>query len=410
MNSDPFDKFADDIGSDPLRVLQARWRRSTVIGALEGRPDVIEVIPSGSLARGTNVGPIHDVDVIVIFDQSMHPEWHGNGSAQAALEHTQAAIRETLQAGLERPLGLVHDTELRNHVVKCDLDPSLGPLDVIIPDSPPVDVMPAVRDGSHLRVPERLSDRWIDVNPERLMEMVAARQRAWSNFDEVVRMIKDWADYHGLEMKSVAVEALVLQYLPKPGLFETLSCSDAIARFFDAASRARITRLVDPARLSGEIDPHLNYRKLRKALDESAGLARSAVDAERTWKNRHLAQEGVTHPNVFWQEIFGPHRFKRPRVWYWYPKSPAEQPSLETRHWFDEFAGPADESVRSWWPRHDGPSRPDSPGGPDGSGGPNSGGPAGDTGPRPHRRGPSSLAGVLGSTTQDVPITPSTFG
>jgi hypothetical protein len=409
MNSEPFNKFADDIRSDSLKVLQARWNRSTVISALKDRPDVVEVIPSGSLARGTNMGPIHDVDVIVVFDRSMHPEWRGSGSAQAALEHTQAAIRETLQGGLERPLGLVHDTELRNHVVKCDLDPSLGPLDAILPDTPPVDVMPAIRDGSHLRVPERLSDCWIDVDPERLMEMVAARERAWSNFDEVVQMIKAWAEYHELEMKSVAVEALVLEYLPKPGLFETLSCSDAVARFFDAASRANISRLVDPARLR-EIDPHMDYDKLRDALAESAGLARQAVDAERTWKNRHRTQEGVTHPNVFWQEIFGPRRIKRPRVWYWYPKSPAEQPMPEARHWFDEFTRSADESGWTWRPWHYGPSRPDAADGPSRPDGPYSDAPAGAAGPRPKGPGPSSLGGVLGSITQDVPVTPSTFG
>jgi hypothetical protein len=140
--SDPFDKFAQDIESDPLVVLLARWRRSAVINALKDRPDVVEVIPTGSLARSTHLGPIDDVDLIVVFDESMHPDWHGGGSAQVALEHLQAAVRETLQAGSERPFGLVHDTELRNHVVKCDLDPSLGPLNTVIPDAPPVAVMP----------------------------------------------------------------------------------------------------------------------------------------------------------------------------------------------------------------------------------------------------------------------------
>jgi predicted nucleotidyltransferase len=408
MTSDPFDKFAHDIESDPLRVLQARSRRSTVIRALKSRPDVVEVIPSGSLARGTHLGPIHDVDVIVVFDQSAHPDWRGSGSAQAALEYTQAAIRETLQAGLGRPLGLVHGAELRNHVVKCDLSPSLGPLDAIIPDPPPVDVMPAIREGSHLRVPECLSDRWIDVDPERLMRMVAARERAWSNFDEVVRMIKDWADHHELKMKSLPIEVMVLEYLPKPGLFGTMSCSDAVARFFDAASRAHITRLVDPAGRSGEIDPHMNYAKLRKALDESADLARQAVDAERAWQNRHLAQEGVTHPSVFWQKIFGKDRFKRPRVWYWYPRSPAGQPSPASRRWFDERAEPADESGWSWRPWRNGPSEPHSPGRTAEPSGPRPHAPAEAAGAIPD--GPASLDEVLSSIAQDVPATPSTFG
>lgn len=406
MNSDPFDKFVRDVASDPLRELQARWRRSAITSALKGLPDVVEVIPSGSLARGTNWGPIHDIDLIVVFDKRMHPDWRGSGSAQVALEHMQALIRERLQFGLEHPLGLVHQTEVRNHVVKCELDPSMGPLDAVLPNSPPVDVMPAFREGSHLRVPERRSDRWIDVDPERLTEMVAARQRSWGNFDEAVRMMKDWADNNGLKMKSLAVEAMVLEHLPKPGFFETMSCCDAIARLFKAASEARITRLVDPTGRCGEIDPHINYGKLRKALDKSAELAAQAVKAERAWERRRLEHDGVTHPSVFWQEIFGRDRFKRPSVWYWHPRLPAEQPAPEARHWFDRSAEPADESRWSWRPAHDRPFRP---------------GPTGHaTEPRePHPDTPReartprwspSLDDVLGSDAQDIPATPSVFG
>ena len=409
--SDPFDKFARDVESDPLMVLLARWRRSAVIKALKDRPDVVEVIPSGSLARGTHLGPIHDVDLIVVFDDRMHLDWHGGGSAQAALEHLRTAVRETMQAGLERPFGLVHDTELRNHVVKCDLDPSLGPLDAVIPDAPPVDVMPTVREGSHLRVPERLSDSWIDVDPERLMRMVAARQRAWSNFDEVVRMIKDWADHQGLKMKSLAAEVLVLKYLPRPGLFETLSCSDAIAGFFEAASRDHITSLVDPAGRCGEIDPRLNFKELREALDYGAEQARLAVEAEQAWPNRHLAEERINHPSVYWQEIFGSDRFKRPRVWYWNPRFPAEQPAPESRHWFDEFAEPADESAWSWRPWHYEPPGPRPAGPADWS--PESRGPdvPGEADERwPDGPEPASPERILGSSAQDVPVTPSLFG
>ncbi len=327
-----FDRFGREIASDPIMVLLARWRRSAFIDALRRRPDVVEIIPSGSLARGTHVGPIHDVDLIVVFDQTMHPEWRGSGSAQAALEHTQTGIRGSLHGG---PLSLVHDTELRNHVVKCRLDPSLGPFDLVIPGAPPVDVMPAVRAGSHLRVPERRSDRWIDVDPERLMKMVAARQREWSNFDQVVRMIKDWAEHHGLHLKSVAVEVLVLMYLPRPGLFESMSCSDAIARFFEKASRAHITKLVDPAR-HRVIDPGMDYGALREALADSARWARKAVEDERAWENRHLSRDGVTHPSVAWQQVFGKKRFRRPRVWYWAPYFPEATPVPESRPWFDQ--------------------------------------------------------------------------
>ena len=66
---------AKAIESDPIGVLLAKWRRDAFIGKLKQLPDVVEVIPSGSLARGTQIGPVHDVDLIVVFKQSEHPDY-----------------------------------------------------------------------------------------------------------------------------------------------------------------------------------------------------------------------------------------------------------------------------------------------------------------------------------------------
>jgi hypothetical protein len=252
---------------------------------------VAEVIPSGSLARGTHLEPVHDVDLIVVFDEKMHEDWHGSGSARAALEHVQTSIREALQAGPEGPLGPVYNTELRNHVVTFEVDSPHGAPN---PDAAPVDVMPAIREGSHLRVPERSSDTWIEVDLKSVMGTLAAQQRAWSNFDEVVRLIKGWAHQQGLRIPSLAVEVLVMGYLPRPARSESMSSSDAIAGFFEAASRAHITHLPDPAGPYGEIAPDLNYAALRAALSKSAALARQAVDAERAWPKRDHSQDVIT--------------------------------------------------------------------------------------------------------------------
>lgn len=107
-----------------------------------------------------------------------------------------------------------------------------------------------------------------------------------------------------------------------------MSCSAAVARFFEAASRARIARLADPAGRCGEIDPRMNYARLRKALDESAELARQAIDAEQAWQTRDLAHDGVTHPSVFWQEIFGRHRFSGRACGTGTPSFPRNSPPL----------------------------------------------------------------------------------
>lgn len=321
--SDPFveqefQRFSRQLEADPLAVFLARSRRDAAMDALKRQPGVAQVLPSGSLARGTQARLIHDVDLIVVFEAEAHPEWHGPGSADAALDAMQRMIAETLQRG---PLKQVHSTEKKNHVVKAELEPSWGPLDGIVRGAPPMDFMPAVRKGTHLRVPERLNPQrraepWIEVNPEKLQSMVAERTREWENFDNVVRMVDDWASERDLEMPRLGAEVLVLKYTPRPGLFKGVSVPEALAEFFEqAAENVERDRIVDPAGLSGEIAPGLDYRNLREALEESAELAKRALEAEKAWKIESSEGRDVPHPSWYWQRIFGEKNIELHRDW-----------------------------------------------------------------------------------------------
>ena len=324
MNLDDASRLVGQaIESDPIGVLLAKWRRDAFIGKLEQLPDIAEVIPSGSLARGTQIGPVHDVGLIVVFESSEHPDYgSGRESAQAVMEHLQDELLEQLYPWRGAEKGLLRETELRTHVVTYN-GGSPGPFADVIPSAPPVDVMPAVREGSHLLIPER-GNGWIDVDPEKLMRQVEQRQRERKYFTEVVRMVKAWAEHNHLNIKNLAIEVMVLKYCPRPGMFETLSCGEAVARFFEAAAKANITSLKDPPRC-GEIDPGMNYMKLRAALADAAGLARRAMDAEHAWKNRFHATEDVTHPDEFWRKLFGR---KYPRAQERFLPTPAAEPGF----------------------------------------------------------------------------------
>lgn len=238
MNSDDaFRYFGRTIESDPIGVLLAKWQRDTFIAKLKQLPDVAEVIPSGSLTRGTQIGPVHDIDLIVVFDKAEHPDYgRGQESAQAATEHLQNELLEQLDPWHGGGQSLLRETELRRHVVTCR-GGWTGPFADIIPSAPPLDVMPTVREGSHLMVPER-GTGWIDVDPAKLMRQVEQRQREWKYLTEVVRMVRAWAEHEHLDMKNLAVEVMVLKYCPRPGFFETLSYGEAVARFFEAAAKA----------------------------------------------------------------------------------------------------------------------------------------------------------------------------
>ena len=66
-----FDDMQVVANATPEAVREARRRRDVFRGALEGATDVVEVIPTGSVARGTHKAPIHDVDVVAVYDVGM---------------------------------------------------------------------------------------------------------------------------------------------------------------------------------------------------------------------------------------------------------------------------------------------------------------------------------------------------
>jgi hypothetical protein len=336
MESDlGFKAFSQAIKTDPIGLLFAQWRRDYFVGQLMKVPGVARIIQSGSLARGTQIGPVHDVDLIVVFDPDVHPGFAIKGtsteaqaSAQAAIAYLEAELIEQLHPGRESDGGgLLKETEQRRHVVNYN-DNWLGPFKGFIPSAPPVDVMPAVQEGTHLLIPER-GTGWIEADPEWLIRAVEERQRQWKYFTKVVGMVKAWAKLNDLEMKNLAIEVMVLQHCPRPRLFQTLSVGEAVAQFFEAAAQAGVTSLTDPTGwCKGEIDPNLNFRKLGSALDAAAGLAREAMEAEHAWKNRRYAEAEVTHPDVFWRQLFGK-KYPRTRERFLRP--------ARTEPWFGRF-------------------------------------------------------------------------
>ena len=150
---------------------------------------------------------------------------------------------------------------------------------------------------------------------------------------------------------------MVLKYCPRPGLFETLSCGEAVARFFEAAAKAHITSLRDPAGRCGEIDPGMDYSKLRAALNQAAGLARQAMDAEHLWEHPYHAVGPVPHPSEFWRTLFGR---KYPRARERFLLAPATEP------WAGRYAVKPEATVRLDHPDPPGPNldRDDPPFGP----------------------------------------------
>lgn len=281
-----FDELQRAADADLEAVREARRRRDVFWKALPTAADVIEVVPTGSLARGTHKDPIHDVDVVAVFDPAEQPGWGDPGdSAKDALEHTRDLVNEKL--GPDGTEGEeVRLTRVQNHAVKCFLD------DPEREGAFTVDVTPALRHPERgIWIPERENGKWVRSDPEHLNRLVAGRHAEWGQFAKLVRVMKRWNSDHGEHMKSLVIEVLALDHLP------VADRPDALARFFAAAQEAVWSPVYDPAGLCGEIQPDLDCGAASAVLASAADAAARAVEAE--------AREETRRAMCLWREVFG---------------------------------------------------------------------------------------------------------
>lgn len=287
--TDAFSKFQGIVNADVEHVREARSRRDLFKNAFTSEGDVDAVIASGSLARGTHKDPIHDVDVVIVFDDAHHPDWGMPGSsAEDALDHTRARVNALLGATNGTFDKAVRLAKWRNHAVKCFLD---DPED---PNAFTVDAMPALRRNGMLLIPEAASRDWVPCNPEYLIEAVAQKHAEWGSYAGTVRMLKWWASEQDVKIKSLVMEVLALHFLPT---HQTRPA--AIKQFFVSALYyiEGGNEVVDPAGICGPIQSDLGYEDFANSLQSSRDAAMLAFQAQANNNNAAAIQH--------WREAFG---------------------------------------------------------------------------------------------------------
>lgn len=287
--NDAFGIFQDVVNVPKKPLKTARQRRDVFKSGLGGESDVAEVLPSGSLARGTHKDPINDVDVVVIFDEVDHPGWGEPGdSAEEALSYTGGRINDLLGITNGTHAREVRLASPRNHAVKCFLDD---------PDDDngfTVDAMPALRRDGVLLVPEAKNRIWVKTNPEYLMDEVAARHNEWNKYAGTVRMLKRWASDQDIKIKSLVMEVLALDYLPTD-----TNRPAALKEFFHKAwdHVNNGFYIEDPAGLCGVIQHDLDLDDLEERLAAARDLSNNAIRAQ--------ARNGTALAIGYWRELFG---------------------------------------------------------------------------------------------------------
>jgi hypothetical protein len=278
-----FAALQENVNADQAAVEEARRRRTMFATAFGTEPDAVASVPSGSLARGSQIEPINDVDLIWVYDPDQHPAWRGPGdSAAEALEHARDQVKRLLGSpealadlfGQEASsMRHVRHTRLQNHAVKCFLDD---------PDDPgafTVDIVPALaRDPRGFWIPQQSSSEWIATDPVLLVDLVLDRHAGYGEgqFVQLLRVLKRSSKDGGSPIKGLAIEILALDHLPDDHR------PRALARFFQAALAHIEEPILDPARLCGEVQPDLDVDAAAAFLERAADLsARAIAAAER---------------------------------------------------------------------------------------------------------------------------------
>lgn len=289
--SEAFDTLQSAVNADPKVVDEARRRRNAFRKAFDGEPDVERTFASGSFARGSQIAPIKDVDLLILYRGAKHPDWNQPGdSAEAALRHTQTRINELLRdPSPGDDVDPVRHTMVRDHAVTCWLD------DPDDDDAFTVDVVPALnRHEGGFWIPEKPSRDWIATDPLYLVfRVLDAHAKSDRRFVPLLRDLKRWSRDHGKILKGLTTEVLALDHLPLDSTREA-----ALEQFFVAAAEAVYQPIEDPAGLCGEIQPDLDRDAASKALREAGDLA---------WRaNRAADRDDHKIAICLWHKIFGP--------------------------------------------------------------------------------------------------------
>jgi hypothetical protein len=296
--NEAFLTLQENVNADPLQVEEARQRREMFQLAFADEPDAVTSVPSGSLARGSQIEPINDVDLLWVYDANAHAEWGQPGaSAGAALEYTRDQVNRllgseqaliTLFGDAGRFMKWVRHTRLQHHAVKCFLDEP-GEDGAFT-----VDVVPAlVRQPNGFFIPQTSNNEWIATDPVYLIERVLERHGGYGEgqFVQLIRVLKCWCKDDGNLIKGLAIEILALSHLHDD------ERPQALARFFQGALEAIHEPIEDPAGLCGEVQPKLDRAKAESLLERASDLSSRAITAAGRGEERQA--------QCLWHELLG---------------------------------------------------------------------------------------------------------
>ncbi len=184
--------------------------------------DLIKMLHSGSVAKGTALSTLNDMDVAVYIK----PDNIENYEIFQVLEYIRDALRKVYE-GLMEP----EQFSLGTHCVRVDFRGSGLDVEVV-----PVIYRGKLNDRGELL--NRDTGKWVETSIPLHLEFIRARKDSYPLYADMVRLTKWWKNERDFKFKSFAIELIWAYLVDTVSLPETPI--DALATFFAYILRTRL--------------------------------------------------------------------------------------------------------------------------------------------------------------------------
>ena len=289
--AEAFAEFHEELKLDPDEVAFARGFPNEVREALsEGGVKVTHSFLQGSLARGTMVSPLKDVDMVVSLDRDTYGYLLTDPRGP---DFAMDLLKRALETQLRPKYPRLRFGPRKRHALPIELGGGY----------PSFDLVPAFETATNdddVLIADRDDKKWERSNPRELIRFVAkANQATGGKLIHVVRMVK-----HSVRTKlhekfpGIAVESLAIDAIGGP-----MSYAQAAVLVFGQGAEALGGPIFEPtgrddlAPKIDQIEPGFT-NKAKRWFGEKAGEARRALN---------LGESGDHDQSIsWWHRVFGP--------------------------------------------------------------------------------------------------------
>lgn len=236
----------------------------------------IDTLFGGSVAKRTYVDGLSDIDSLLVLKS----DEHGPKNPHELLDHMESALRDHLSS---------------------DIKVSGGEMAVTLtyPDGMSIQLLPAVRTETGLRVPATGRDTWSEIDPQRFQELLTERnQECGGKLVPTIKLAKAAVasfpgQYHptGYHMESLAIKAF-------KGYEGTKTTSAMLPYFFERAKDLVLTPISDETGQSTHVDDYLGGENSELRRDVGHLFARTA----KRMRNASAAKSAAQWESLFSSE------------------------------------------------------------------------------------------------------------